>query len=79
MDHNAFADLCNPAIFMVPHGNRRTLQAAVVELFFGGYLSRLPGAGVCLNVRDYPIGRLFFEYLAPDRLFIRRVCCRGRG
>ena len=82
-DHNASsADLRDPAIFTEPHGNRRTLQAAVVELFFGGYLSRLflPWCGSVsfrarLSHRTFVFG--FFclsrQWTPPTACLFRRV------
>ena len=57
------SDLRDPAIFMVPHGKRRTLQAAVVELFLGGTCLDFsyPGAGVCPSCGIIPSDDCFWN------------------
>ncbi|CAM9904389.1 unnamed protein product [Sphacelaria rigidula] len=72
------AALRDPAIFMVPHGNSRTLQAAVVDSLLGGSCLDFsyPGAGVCPSCGIIPSNMCFWNFLpfsainAPDRLFI---------
>ena len=62
---------------MVPHGNRRTLQAALDELFLGGTCLDFsyPGAGLCPSCGFIPSDVCFWNFLpfsatnAPDRLF----------
>ncbi|CAM9521037.1 unnamed protein product, partial [Sphacelaria rigidula] len=59
------AALRDPAIFMVPRGNSRTLQAAVVDSFLGGTCLDFsyPGAGLSF-MRDHLIGHVFLEFPA---------------
>ena len=77
------AALRDPAIFVVPHGRDRTLQAAVGELFLGGTSLDFsnPGPGFCPAcgvVGDNPsdhcgISCLSRPTTAPTAYFFRRL------
>ena len=77
------ADFKDPAIFVVPHGDPRTLQSAVDDVFEGGSCVdfAFPGTAVCPSCVYVPSDFCFWDFLpwtnlnAPDRLFIssRRI------
>lgn len=72
------AALRDPAVFMVPHGDSTTLQAAIARLFLGGNCLDFsyPGPGICPSCGIVPSDVSFWDFLpfsavnAPDRLFI---------
>lgn len=72
------AALRDPAIFMIPHGDNRTVDAAMIDLFAGGTCLDFsyPGPGICPSCGIVPSDFCFWNFSpfsaanAPDRLFI---------